>query len=371
MGNFMKITKIPSFCLLLLAAVADSSATGGSRLIPFQGRLPDAAGKPVPDGVRLIQFQIYSDPSAGSVLWAGELHHATINGGLVNVILGSKNPLPNDRLDQPDKSFFDQPLYLQITADANNDGQITGADSPLLPRQTILPVLFANESGNSRKLAGYDWTSLFGTNNPSGKIDGTRLANITSNAIAPQTINAGLIVPGGIGSNQIADAGILWSKLAGRRSLSPSNPNALDGEIAVSLPVQLQTYPAGTPTKTVTNLMVTLNTTGRPIFMGLFADTQNVQDADYNSSTARHAAVAISIIPGGSEPRANLYFAENGKQICRFFLGVNTRFFYYPASSFQHIHLAAQGPHTFTVQINTGDQTALDVLALRLVAFEL
>src|SRR5439155_2044116 len=126
----------------------------------FQGRLTDANGNAVADGAKLIQFQIYDQPSSGSALWAGEVHRTTVNGGLVNVLLGSKNPFPKGQSASPDKPFFDQVLYLQITVDSDGDNQITAADPPLLPRQVILPTLFAKESQNSAKLAGYDWGAI-------------------------------------------------------------------------------------------------------------------------------------------------------------------------------------------------------------------
>jgi len=87
-------------------------------------------------------------------LWAGEVHRASINGGLINVMLGSKNPLPNDRPDDPSRSFFDAALYLQVIPDANADDKITEADPPLLPRQAIVPVLFARESAVARSVVG-------------------------------------------------------------------------------------------------------------------------------------------------------------------------------------------------------------------------
>ncbi len=165
------------------------------KLLPFQGRLIDSGGKPVADGVRLVQFQIYSDPVGGSVLWAGELHRTTINGGLVNVLLGSKNALPENRADQLDKSFFQQPLFLQITIDANNDSQINADDPPLLPRQVVVPVIFAHEAGNARTLNGYDWTTVFGTSDPAkGFMSGER---IQSGTLPEDRLPQGTVVPKG------------------------------------------------------------------------------------------------------------------------------------------------------------------------------
>lgn len=169
----MKNLFAATLCALVLVHGANAQAP---RVIPFQWRLTDGSGKPIPDGARLIQFQIYGEPAGGSPLWAGEVHRTTVNGGLVSVILGSKNPLPAHRPDNPSRSFFDASLYLQVTVDADTNGVINQADPPLLPRQSVLPVVFASESSDSRKLAGYDWSSLFGVNNPLGKIPSSKLS---------------------------------------------------------------------------------------------------------------------------------------------------------------------------------------------------
>src|SRR5207249_8846014 len=155
------------------------------KLLPFQGRLTDQNGVAVSNGVRLVLFKIYDVPASGNPVWAGELHRTTVNGGLVNVMLGSKTPFTG--LD------FDRQLYLEITVDVSGptgqpDNTITLADPPMLPRQAILPVVFAKESANSRLLDGYDWSALFGTNNPAiAKLDGSRIASnsITSAQLGP------------------------------------------------------------------------------------------------------------------------------------------------------------------------------------------
>jgi len=254
------------FSLLALNVSAQSL-----RLIPFQGRLTDAQGNSVPDGTKLIQFQIYGDPIGGSALWAGEVHRTTVNGGLVNVLLGSKNPLPNDRSDNSGRSFFDGTLYLQITVDTSGpsggpDGQITASDPPLLPRQAILPVVFANESANSRnsqKLNGYDWSAILvagaSSNNPvTGRIDGRKLAvgtlpgdrlsnaSITANQIAAGTLTSPQIAPGGITASNLAieitqalcPAGVIVA-FGGDANKIPKGWLLCNGE-----PVSAATYPA-------------------------------------------------------------------------------------------------------------------------------
>ena len=249
------------FSFGLASWFATSMLAQGPRLLPFQGRLTDAQGNGVPDGARLIQFQIYGDPVGGNALWAGEAHRTTVNGGLVNVMLGSKNPLPKDRSDNPSRSFFDGTLYLQITVDTSGpsgvpDGQITAADPPLLPRQAILPVIFASESAlsrNSQKLNGYDWSALLlsgaNSNNPvAGQIDGTKLGpgTLPGDRLASASITAGQIAPGAVGFMQLAlssvqtpsigDGQITSSKLSPDVSSSLVPPGAIEAFGGTNIP---------------------------------------------------------------------------------------------------------------------------------------
>lgn len=159
-----------------------------SPFLPFQGRLTDANGNSLPDGSKVVQFKIYDAPVGGKAVWNGEVHNLTINAGLVSTLLGTKADL--SAVD------FDQNLYLEVTIDANDDGQIGPEDPPLLPRQGIVPTVFAKESANSRLLDGYDWAALFGPNNPA---DGTLLdskirdGSISASKLQPASVHGGLV----------------------------------------------------------------------------------------------------------------------------------------------------------------------------------
>src|SRR5207247_2080876 len=192
--------------LIILAVGCRASvlhAQEDPRLLPFQGRLADQNGVAVSNGVKLVQFKIYDVPTGGSPVWAGELHRTTVNGGLVNVMLGTKTPFTG--LD------FDKQLYLEITVDVSGpigqpDNSITLADPPMLLRQAILPAVFAKESADSRLLDGYDWSALFGTNNPAiGKLDGSRIASnsITTAQLGPNSISSVHIIDGTISAADI------------------------------------------------------------------------------------------------------------------------------------------------------------------------
>lgn len=192
----MKTNQITTILLglsTLAWLAAGSRLMAESRLLPFQGRLTDARGIALAGGAKVIQFKIYDAPVGGRAVWNGEVHKLTVNDGLVNTLLGTKADL--SRVD------FDQNLYLELTIDANDDGEIGPADPPLLPRQSIVPAFFAKESASSRLLDGYDWSPLFGTNNPA---DGTLLdskirdGSINASKLQSQSIHSGLIQTGAV-----------------------------------------------------------------------------------------------------------------------------------------------------------------------------
>jgi microcystin-dependent protein len=180
-------SSIPTL-VLAISLLLSPGTNAESRLLPFQGRLTDAAGNAIDDGVKVVQFKIYDAPVGGRAVWNGEVHKLSVNEGLVNTLLGTKADL--SAVD------FDQNLYLELTIDANDDGDITPADPPLLPRQSIIPAFFARESADSRLLGGYSWSALFGTNSPA---EGTLLdskirdGSIHGGKLQPQSIHAGLI----------------------------------------------------------------------------------------------------------------------------------------------------------------------------------
>lgn len=166
----MKTIRFAALSLALAAAIPLTLVGADRRVLPFQGRLTDANGNSVADGARVVQFKIYDAPVGGRAVWNGEVQNLTVNAGLVSTLLGTRASLSG--VD------FNLDLYLELTIDANADGQISLADPPLLPRQSILPAVFARESANSQLLDGYDWSTLFGTNNPA---DGTLLDSKIAN----------------------------------------------------------------------------------------------------------------------------------------------------------------------------------------------
>ena len=164
-----------------------SSSHADSKLLPFQGRLTDASGAAITDGAKVVEFKMYDAPTGGNVKWAGEVHKLSVNGGLVNTMLGSKAGMGS--VD------FSTPSFLQITIDANNDGQITAADPPLLPRQTVLPAVYAVVAGGLQYSGSTGPASVTGSTllDADGKIKAGEIAAnnaITASQLANDSVES-------------------------------------------------------------------------------------------------------------------------------------------------------------------------------------
>lgn len=72
------------------------------QLITYQGLLADSAGNPA-NGLFLIQFRIYDDPSAGSLLWDNGFRTVQVTDGLFAYSLGDSTAFPADLFDGSDR----------------------------------------------------------------------------------------------------------------------------------------------------------------------------------------------------------------------------------------------------------------------------
>ncbi len=355
------------------------------KLLPFQGRLSDQNGTAVSDGVRVVQFKIYDAPVGGQAVWNGEVQKLTVNGGLVSTVLGSKASLSS--VD------FNKSLYLELTIDANNDNQITSADPPMLPRQAIVPAVFSKESADSRLLANYDWSALFGTNNPAngtlldskirdGSISAAKIqpGTISSNQIAPQAINASLIASGTITSNQIGPSAITTAALASNAvTMGAIAPGAVGAAQLASNSISLDKFssrmvgtnvPVGGFAQSgssgnfggigdVPNLAVTITTAGRPVFVGLIADGDTINHSFVGPNPSSFGAVS-----------ADFAFTRDSAVIgLTFMLVAPDYYFLIPPGAFYHLDTPPPGMHTYTFRVVDGGSP--QVQYVRLIAYEL
>ncbi len=135
------------FLLLMIvgALICNLAYADVPKLVNFQGRLTDAAGKFVPDGNYSVTFKIYRDSTGGSSRWT-EAQLVSCNKGLFNVILGAVTPIPD--------SIFEYPVtWLGIQV---------AADPEMTPRQKVVSGGYSYYALNSDKLDGLhasDFTS--------------------------------------------------------------------------------------------------------------------------------------------------------------------------------------------------------------------
>ena len=228
--------------------------------------------------------------------------------GGVNVMLGPVDTTARSLAD----AFTNSSRYVEISVSNR---------PPIAPRQQILTTPFAFQAANSAKLAGYDWSALFGTNNP---VAGT----------------------------------IPFVKLA-QRSIGT---NVGVGGIAVSQPSGL--WQNGTTNfQDISNLVVTVQTTGRPVMLQLIA-----------------ADPALSVVEafqqgGGAPPDAYYKITRNGGDIWWARLAKETGgsgFLVVPPGIINHVDFPAAGTHTYRLRGAGASPNSIAYLgSCMLVAFEL
>ncbi len=284
-----------AFCL---AAGAQSAAP---KLLPFQARLTDASGAAVIDGTKLVLFEIYDVPTGGQAVWAGEMHKTTVNGGLVNVLLGSKSPL--DAVD------FNKTLYLQVTVDSNADNAITSADPPLLPRQVILPAVFAKEAAVSRTVEDGAVTGAKLAPGAAVANIGTAGLLIAGNQVAAGTINQNNIASNAVGTVQIQDSSISLAKLATRSISQTASTGGIAYSSAISGSTTSDTF------VTVPNSTIVLSTVGHPVFLCVTSATLFVQSPFQDVMTVNLQLVrtpqggGASVVVGSTQYLYDFYHA--------------------------------------------------------------
>ena len=290
----------------------DSSAQSVPALINYQGRLSDASGSPLPTLDYQLTFNIYDSTNGGNLIWGPQIFDG-MNGvaghglkvpvvyGYFNVMLG---PTDTNGVSLAN-AFNDTNRFVEIKV---------GTNSAIKPRQQILTAPYAF---NSAKLAGYDWSSILvsGNNPAQGQIAGSKIqgGGITSNQIAPNTITAtqigsntiygaqivnnsitseqlagaiitsNQIINGSISSANIADGQVTQPKLAPRQVLT--NTVGVGGVAMSSDTGLLALSLASSGFLTVTQLVATITTTGRPVFLSLMASTNSLSNNNGDGSS--------------------------------------------------------------------------------------
>jgi hypothetical protein len=153
--------------LMLLSSVPAAAAAPAQ--INYQVMLTDDLDNPLANQPVTLVFELYDDPSGGSMLWT-ETHDDTTNSiGVVSVVLGTTTPLH--------AADFDQPLWLQVAVDGDE----------LSPRRELTSAPFAMHALDAARLGGSFATAYLteaeagasgSINDPGNPLDWTMLKNV-------------------------------------------------------------------------------------------------------------------------------------------------------------------------------------------------
>jgi hypothetical protein len=115
----------------------------------------------------------------------------------------------------------------------------------------------------------------------------------------------------------------------------------------------------------VTNLSVTIQTSGRPVYLLLISDNSGIA-----SAIECNSASAVSVL-------GNFTFVRNGVEISRYSVATgvhasNTNVFNrLPASAMQLLDIVSAGTHTYKVQVASPSGSTVFVKSSKLIAYEL
>jgi hypothetical protein len=106
---------------VVICGVATAFAAS-PKVITYQGRLTDAGGNAVADGVYSVTFRLYDAPTSGTLLWTEPGVSVTTEKGLFTTNLGSPTPFPSGAYNfynGPEDIFQHAPaLWLEIQVSA-------------------------------------------------------------------------------------------------------------------------------------------------------------------------------------------------------------------------------------------------------------
>ena len=313
-----------ALAVLLLALLAFSRAPAQTvpALVNYQGRLANPDGSPLPTADYTLTFNVYDAVTNGALVWGPQAFDGAVaagHGARIPVVQGYFNVMlgPVDTTSRSLSDAFAAPnRYVEVTVSNR---------PPIAPRQQILTTPFAFQAANSAKLAGYDWSAVFGTNNPvAGTIPFSKLAQRQ------------------VGTN-VSVGGVAVSQSTGNYWTSPS-PNT---------------------STAVSNLAVTLQTTGRPVVAFLTSAQTNV-------------VVGYGFI----DPKTSVTGAQVVVQLFRDGVLISSQYVVnqsatetvWSPGSFHFIDtVASPGNHTYEIRafVSNGIGVALYIAEVRLVAYEL
>lgn len=193
-------------------------------------------------------------------------------------------------------------------------------------------------------------------------ITNTKIAagNVTATELGSNAVTTAKILDSNVTTAKIADSNVTTAKIADG-AVTQAKRTALGQQLSSSSGDHLQ---VGSSETDVTNLSVTITTTGRPVWVGLVSDGSGntSQIVTVNTSTSAAGTGELKLIRGSTEI-GRYGFRVGGTTQSQWEI-------YVPASSVHTIDVVSAGTYTYKVtSINV--TTRLGVKYSKLLAFEL
>ena len=316
-----KLTLTFSFATL---AACEANAQNVPTLINYQGRLTGEAGTPLPTANYAIQFRLWDSPSntaPDGLIWGQQQNVFVQANGVLNVILGAPggSAIPGAVTNDLAFAFSSSNRFLGVTVVSSN-GVPLPTPVEIVPRQQLLSVPFA----------------------------------LMTAQVAPAAITLTNLAPREVGTN----VGV--------------------GGMATSLPIASQSFAKADGEVEITNLVATLRTTGRPVFISL---VPALADTNAPPQTGASGLEIGGVTPAGGLAYINWSIYDGQTLVWRFQQYINnpdapsqSRFAYnWPPSAISGIVALPAGLHTFHLRgwIPSNDSASGSVFNVRLFAYEL
>ncbi len=318
--------------VLLCISIQGAWCQSVPQLINYQGRLANADGSPFPTADYELRLSLYDAPTNGNLIWgpqifdgAAALGHGPkipVVQGYFNLMLG---PADTNGVPIPD-AFAGPKRFVEVSV---------GHRPPMLPRQQILSTPYSFRSGWSDSLdPAYVRTVLI----PEVMKTPLPRDSVGTEALGDQSVTQSKLASRVISSNAPA-GGIGWSRSSGQFSVG-----------------------VGPSFVGVSNLSVTIETTGRPVFIGLIPDGSTNPSAVGSSSIGNPRLEAVFQLTRNEVPIAvfDSLTSRDGAGYGHLL----------PAGVIQTVDIAPAGALIYRLLVRALDGNAI-LRNVRLIAYEL
>ncbi len=304
------------FITFLLPLAVDVFAQSVPSLINYQGKLTDASGNPLANGVYGVAFRIWPNrvQTAGEqLIWGQEYTNVAIASGTFNVILGGSPgiALPGAAVNDLSFAFTNPSRFLGLTVSRGTNGSAIPNALEILPRQQFLTTPFA-------------FTAGFASNS----------AEATHTELASRALVADF-------ATNVPDSSITLPKLATRPIGASVEAGGLAlSDIQVTFGTEVYDHFVAVP-----NLRVSIRTTGRPVVAFLTAGDGNNSSSIYGRANCGNPGFLILFRRDDSVDVARERSYE------RLGSGTDLRHFL-PVSAFRFLDVQAPaGLHTYSIHL--------------------